>query len=356
MQSQNHQHGFSLLEMMIAMALGVMVMASMVQLFKMGVASSTLVVQRTEMQQNMRAAIELMSKDISLAGSGLPSGGIQLPTNGTISRYGCDQTTCYVPNGTYPNNNYLTGVLPGYNNGVQGKATIPSAPGARNDSITVIYADYNFPLNQYWLDFPTPTSTGTQLDVDVPLPAPSALPSLVTAVGGIQVGDVLWLSSSAGNAVGEVTALSSTSLTFADNDALNLNQSAASVKNNIRALNNGSHLTGYRLYVVTYYLSVPGNGQLPRLMRQVNGRTPVPVADDIINLQFAYDLYNSGTNALDPNQPDPLSYPPDSLGLIQKINLSVMAQSLVNSGTNAQNMRLATSVSARNMAFFDRYK
>jgi len=355
MQSQNHQHGISLLEMMIAMALGVMVMASMVRLFKAGVASCTLVIQRTEMQQNMRAAIELMSKDISLAGSGLPSGGIQLPTNGTVSRYGCDPTMCYVPNGTYPNNNYLTGVLPGYNNGVEAQATIPSAPGARNDSITVIYADYSSPLNQYWLDFPTPTSAGTQLNVDVPFPAPSPLPPLVTAVGGIQVGDVIWMSSSAGNAVGEVTALSSTSLTFADYDALNLNQSAASVKNNIRALNNGSHLTGYRLYVVTYYLSVPGNGQLPRLMRQVNGRTPVPVADDIINLQFAYDLYNSSTNALDPNQPDPLSYPSDSLGLIQKINLSVMAQSLVN-GTNAQNMRLATSVSARNMAFFDRYK
>src|SRR6516225_5990087 len=123
MQSQNHQHGISLLEMMIAMALGVMVMASMVRLFKAGVASCTLVIQRTEMQQNMRAAIELMSKDISLAGSGLPSGGIQLPTNGTVSRYGCDPTMCYVPNGTYPNNNYLTGVLPGYNNGVEAQAT-----------------------------------------------------------------------------------------------------------------------------------------------------------------------------------------------------------------------------------------
>ena len=250
----------------------------------------------------------------------------------------------------------MTGVLPGYKNGVQGNATIPSAPSARNDSITVIYADYSFPLNQYWLDFPTPTSTGTQLNVNVPFPAPAPLPPLITAAGGIQVGDVIWLSSSAGNAVGEVTALTSTSMTFADNDALNLNQSAASVKNNIRALNNGSHLTGYRLYVVTYYLSVPANGQLPRLMRQVNGRTPVPVADDIINLQFAYDLFNSNTNALDPNQPDPLSYPQDSIGLIQKVNLSVMAQSLVENGKNAQNMRLATSMSARNMAFFDRYK
>jgi type II secretory pathway pseudopilin PulG len=352
---QTRHHGFSLLETMISMSLGLLVMGSMVQLFKMSTTTSRLVVQRTEMQQNMRAAIELMTKDISLAGSGLPDAGIQLPLGGpNPSRYGCDQATCYVPGGTYPNNNSMTGVLPGYGNGVQGKAAIPAAPGARNDSITVIYADQNFPLNQYWLDFPSPTSTGTQLNVNVPFPAPNPLPAQITSVGGIQVGDVILLNG--GAAVGEVTAVSNNSLTFADNDALNLNQSAAGITNNIRALNNGSHLSGLRLFVVTYYLSVPGNGQSPRLMRQVNGRTPVPVADDIINLQFAYDLFNSQTNALDPNQPDPLSFPSDSLGLVQKINISVMGQSLANSAKDAQNMRLATSVSARNMAFFDRYK
>jgi type II secretory pathway pseudopilin PulG len=363
MNMRTRYHGFTLLETMISMSLGLLVMGSTVQLFKMATTTSTMVVQRTEMQQNMRAAIELMTKDISLAGSGLPDAGIQLPLGGTVSRYGCDQATCHVPGGTYPNSgsptfapNFMTGILPGYSNGVEAKAAIPATPGLRNDSITVIYADYSFPLNQYWLDFPTPTSTGTQLNVNVPFPAPNPLPPQVTAVGGIQVGDIIWLSNSTGNAVGEVTAVSNGSLTFADNDALNLNQSAAAITNNIRALNNGSHLTGYRLYVVTYYLTVPTNGQTPRLMRQVNGRAPVPVADDIINLQFAYDLFNSNTNALDPNQADPLSFPTDSVGLIQKVNVSVMGQSLVNSAKNTQNMRLSTSVSARNMAFFDRYK
>jgi prepilin-type N-terminal cleavage/methylation domain-containing protein len=356
MEKPTRQRGFSLLEMMIAMALGAIVLGSTVQLFKLGSDSSRLVVQRTEMQQNMRAAIELMTKDISLAGSGLPDAGIQLPLNGTVSRYGCDQTTCHVPNATFPNNNFMTGVLPGYTNGVEAKALIPSAPSARNDSITVIYADYNFPLNQYWLDFPAAGANGTQLNVNVPFPAPNPVPPLITTPAGIQVGDVIWLSNSLGNAVGEVTAVSNNSVSFADNDALNLNQSNAAVTNNIRALNNGTHLTGYRLYIVTYYLTVPANGELPRLMRQVNGRTPVPVADNIINMQFAYDLFNSNTSALDPNQADPLSYPSDALGLIQKVNISVMGQSLVNNAKNAQSMRLATSVSARNMAFFDRYK
>jgi len=360
MKMRTRQQGFSLLEMTISMALGVLVLGSMVQLFKMGTTTSKLVVQRTEMQQNMRAAIELMTRDISLAGSGLPDAGIQLPLGGTVSRYGCDQSTCHVPGGTYPSNggvpNFMTGILPGFTNGVEAKAAIPAAPSARNDSITVVYADYNFPLNQYWIDFPAAGSTGTQLNVNLPFPAPVPAPPQITAVGGIQVGDVIWLQNSLGSAVGEVTAVTNNSLSFADNDALNLNQSNAAVTNNIRALNNGTHLQGYRLFVVTYYLTVPANGENPRLMRQVNGRTPVPVADDIINLQFAYDLFNSNTSALDPNQPDPLSYPADAVGLIQKVNISVMGQSLSNSAKGAQNMRLATSVSARNMAFFDRYK
>ena len=104
MNMRTRHQGFSLLEMMISMSLGLIVMGSMVQLFKMATTTSRLVVQRTEMQQNMRAAIELMTKDISLAGSGLPDAGIQLPIGGTVSRYGCDQSTCHVPGGTYPSN------------------------------------------------------------------------------------------------------------------------------------------------------------------------------------------------------------------------------------------------------------
>ena len=118
----------------------------------------------------------------------------------------------------------------------------------------------------------------------------------------------------------------------------------------------GGTMTAYRIFVVTYYLTVPANGQLPRLMRQVNGLAPVPVADNIINLQFAYDLYNSNTNALDPAQPNPLGVAGDNLNLVQKINMAVMGQSLINNRKNAQSMALATSVSAQNMAFRNRYQ
>jgi hypothetical protein len=101
-------------------------------------------------------------------------------------------------------------------------------------------------------------------------------------------------------------------------------------------------------------LTVPGAGQAPRLIRQVNGLTPVPVADDLINLQFAYDVYNSTGAALDANQANPLGVA-ESPNLIQKINLVVMGQSIITDG-NPQSLFLATDVSARNMAFRNSYQ
>ena len=135
------------------------------------------------------------------------------------------------------------------------------------------------------------------------------------------------LSNTLGTAVGEVTNVTPTGIEFANLDPLNINQNGAA-SNNIAAISTGANTVAYRLFAVTYYLTVPATpGQTPRLMRQVNGLIPVPVADNIINLQFSYDLYNSTTSALDVNQSNPLGVG-DSPNLMQKINIVVMGQSM----------------------------
>jgi prepilin-type N-terminal cleavage/methylation domain-containing protein len=353
-RNQNPQRGFTLLELMVSMALGLIVMASLTSLFKTGMNSTMLVTQRAETQQNMRAAIDLMVKDIGMAGAGLPSGGIQLP-NGTgwngASKYACDQGgTCHVPTHAYPTNNYMYGIIPGFSNGVEASAVIPAAPASINDSITSIYCDYNFPLFEYDVTFVGGTGGQISLAVDalyVANPPPAA-----NAAGGIVQGDLIMLSNSIGTAVGEVSNVTATTITFNDLDPLNINQSGAQF-NNIKFISGGANTVAYRLQAVTYYLTVPAAGQTPRLMRQVNGLIPVPVADDIINLQFAFDTYNNG--ALDANQANPLGVA-ESPNNIQKVNILVMGQSIINNGNKAQNMYLATSVSARNMAFRNRYQ
>jgi len=373
-QKHNATLGFTLVELMVSMAVGLIVLAAMASLFKTGMNSTMLVTQRAETQQNMRAAIDLVAKDISMAGAGLPSGGIHLPNGAgsSTSKFGCDQTgTCHVTNHSYPNNNYMYGIVPGFTNGVEGGASIAAAPApAVNDSITVVYADYNFPLWEYNMTFTSATS-GANVTLAVAPTYTANPPPGITCAGGIQVGDLIMVAGGGLTEVGEVTNLTSTAtaatcgngtavtgtMAFANGDALNINQDGAA-SGNLKAIASnlaGSPAVAYRIYVVTYYLTVPGANQTVRLMRQVNGQTPQPVADDIINLQFAYDVYNSTTDALDSNQANPLGAG-ESPNNIQKVNLLIMGQSIINNGNKSQNLYLATDVSARNMAFRNRYK
>lgn len=355
--------GFTLVELMVSMAVGLIVLGAMAMLFKTGMNSAMLVTQRAETQQNMRAAMDLMVKDISMAGAGMPSGGIQLPTGGTatLSKYGCDQTgACHVPNGTY-SGNLMYYIDPGYLDGVEASATIAAAPPpAVNDSITVAYADFNpnCPLWSYNVTF---TAGSNPLTATFTPPVGVTLPA-INANGCEQKGDLLMISGGSYTAVGEITQISSASGTgtvqFANADPLNINQSGnASTTGNMQAVATAlgaSAGVAYRIFVVSYYLSVPAAaGQTPRLMRQVNGLTPAPVSDDIINLQFAYDNYNASTNALDANQPNPLGAG-ESPNNIQKVNILLMGQSITNDG-NSQNLYLATDVSASNMAYSNPY-
>ncbi len=378
MLKSKSQRGFTLLELLVASMIGLTVILIMTSLFKVGMDATFRVTQRAETQQNLRAAIELMTKDISLAGGGLPSGGLQLVTGGTVSLFGCNQTgTCYVPGGTYPQsgagvNNYMYGIIPGFSNGVQNNAVIAAAPGQINSSVTSIYCDYNFPLNNFTFTFPTNASA------NVAVINAGLTPNNILAPGGLNVGDlILFTVSTPGNGktqsgtslvqnaavVAEVTGIpNNTSMAFAAADALNFNQLGGGIANNLAtvaaaAAGAGAQTSACRLNAVSYFLQVPAAGgtvQTPRLMRQVNGLDAVPVADNIINLQFTYDVIDSTTGTVVANQQDPIGAG-ESPSLIQKVNVWIMASSLLSNGNKSQNMYLATSVSLRDMSFCNSY-
>src|SRR5260370_37752932 len=174
-RSTKRESGFSLLEMVIAMALGTIVLGVAVQLFSQGVAATWTVSQRAEMQQDFRAASEMLTKDLSLAGSGLGNNvQIGLPTTSTTPVYGCDQSLkCYI-SGTaaaYPKQGagtYLYGLIPGWKYG----PTLNASQGA-TDVVTVVYTDSGFFLNCYNVTV-TPS---TLVTFTLPSPLTCALPS-----------------------------------------------------------------------------------------------------------------------------------------------------------------------------------
>lgn len=378
MNTKNRASGFSILELMVAMSLGLIILGAATQLFNVGMKTSALVSNRIETQQNARTALNLIAQDVSLAGAGLPPGGLQLPVGGpSLSRFGCDQgPICYLNNNTYPVgtvgtvapttpvSNYMFGLIPGSNNGI-GKPGLTNIPATNRipDAVTSIYVDNINAFNLFTGAFPNPaTNAGKTVTLTAPTPMPATLLPATDPGVGIKVGDLLLITTSLGSAVGEVSTVAplnttGATVTFADGDPLAINQSTATASNiNAIVTGAGTPVKVQRLLVITYYIQVPTGGQLPRLMRQVNGQTPQPVADNIIDLQFDYDMCDTGnTGGTCANTADPLAVN-ISPNNIHKITIKLMAESLTSNGKDSQSMQLSTAVSARNLTFRDRYQ
>ena len=225
--SANSSRGFSLIELLVSLAVGTLVVGSAVKLFTQGMDATFVVSQRAEMQQDLRASSNLLIKDISLAGAGLPSAtGIALPQSATKPIYGY-APSCAAKNNCAPGNGIvypcssaiahpcipsLYGLIPGYQLGI----TVPGSPNP-SDVITVVYSDTVFALPCYTIQSITTVSVRVQLPAVLPatciLTPPLVAPQAVNAPAvGLTPGDLILVQSTvAGNsatAVGEVTNVS----------------------------------------------------------------------------------------------------------------------------------------------------
>ena len=387
-RSTKRERGFSLLEMVIALALGTIVTGAAVQLYSQGVGATWTVSQRAELQQDFRAASNILTRDLSLAGAGLSdNAAIQLATSATIPRYGCDQTgACYLGSannaaGTYPLQSngapYLYGLLPGFEAG----PTLTSNPQA-TDTVTVVYTDNSFLLNCYAATVTNATTVTFALPVaPTPWPTGCVFPSGVTTpqllndtVVGLTAGDVILISATLNSSqvvaevTGAPTATGATTFTvpFASGDVLKMNQATGT--NNLASVTTGTQVTAQRLMVITYYLD--NTPSPPRLMRQISGHSPMPVAENIVYMKFGYDMFNDNTSLPAVNQCKPgdnttscnlLNGSTGSAGLlpnqITKIDILHMAMDSTVKGAQGgyQGLDLETSVSARNLTYNDNY-
>lgn len=385
-RSTKRESGFSLLEMIIAMALGTVVLGAAVQVYIQGVQATWTTSQRAELQQDFRAASNMLTSDLSLAGAGLnPGAAIALPS-ATAPVYGCAQTgaspaPCYLgaANATsvaYPTHsgaNYLYGLLPGYDAG----PTLLTAQGA-TDVTTVVYTDNNFYLDCYTATINTATKVTftlpgtTSANCTSPTGNTGAQAVNDSAVG-LTAGDLVLFTFGTANVVAEVTtAATAAGVTkFAASDALNMNQ-GTTVNNSLAYQFTNGTLTGYasRILVISYYID--NTLTPPRLMRQVSGHTPVPVGENVVYLKFTYDLFNTSTGAPAAACSNPGAVSDGcsgaSTGLlpnqITKINIQNMAMDSTlqgsqvgtgGTGSGYQRMDLQTSVCARNLTYVNNY-
>jgi prepilin-type N-terminal cleavage/methylation domain-containing protein len=373
-RSIKRERGFSLLEMVVATAIGTVVVGAAAQLYVQGVSATLVVSQRAEMQQDFRAASNMLTKDLSLAGAGLnPGAAIALPTSSTIPVYGCDQSnTCYINSTSvqYPQQSgtpYLYGLLTGYNLG-------PTISGQTTDAITVAYTDPSFYLNCYDATIASATRVTFALDAassNCSAPSSGSIQSINDSAVGLTAGDLVLFYFGTTPVVAEVfgTAPTSTTVTFAASDPLKMNQGSAVPKSVAYQFTQPTK-TGYgvRLLVITYYLD---NTVSPsRLMRQISGHTPMPVAESAVYMKFTYDLFNTNTNSIatqcqNPGATGDVCYSGTSSGLlpnqVTKINIANMAMdstvksSMYGLSKGDQSIDLQTSVSTRNLTYVNNY-
>jgi prepilin-type N-terminal cleavage/methylation domain-containing protein len=400
-RSANSSSGFSLIELLVALGVGTLIVGAAVKLFTQGMNATFVVSQRAEMQQDLRATTDLLFKDISLAGAGLPSGtGIQLPSQAGRPIYGfapsCAAKNNCAPGGgiaypctafnAVPCNPTLYGLIPGFRLGIK----VPGSPNP-SDVITVGYTDTVFALPCYTIQTITPTAATVQLPAVLPptciltppLVAPQPVITAPPTAGGLTPGDLILFQSTVGGntaiAVGEVTNVVANgggnyNIAFAAGDTLNLNQPGA-LAGDLAQLACGPApavacpptATATRIFMVSYYLWMmpdplgvgPGT---PTLMRQVNGQTPVPVHEGVVNFQFTYDTYGPTGQLLNALGDGGYSTG-TSFNLIRKINLVHLTTRSQVSGVRSsmaitngyQTFDTETSISARNLSYQNRY-
>lgn len=346
--------GFSLIELLVAMTITVLVVAGTLAMLDQGQRTSAGIALSSNTIQNLRAGMNYLSRDVVLAGQGLPTGGIPIP-NGAgvpVNRPG--------PGGT----SYTFGAAPNFFTAIPvvttGGGLGPSVLRA-SDMITVMYADNSLTLNQNVINDPVgppvcsgsidPNGAFVTFDVNcTPLGA---------GPGGqnIQPGDLIMFSNAQGNALAVVTTISGQTLNFATGDPYNINQRtdpSGTMKQIQVPPGSGNYppTTATRVTMVTYYLdtSEPTN---PRLMRRINFNAATAVAECIEDLQISYDFVDGNGNPAD------LKDPPagDSANQIQNVNLFIAGRSYypVSQTNKYYRNNLVTNVAPRSLVFFNRY-
>lgn len=373
--------GFTLIEIMVAMAVSLIVLGGAFLMFRDSSKANTNVTQSADMSDNLRAGLNMIVQDLVQTGTGIPTGGIAIPN--TPNAAGCNSgapvnrpptilnLTFQGPNANNPGCNViLPAIEPG--NALGPSVVSPDGTkGPRTDIVTVMFGDNTLALDQKPINGPNcpagaiaPNGSTITFDPNCVVIGGAGIPvntgDLIMIFNGINPNGVLQT----------VTGVAGQTLTFAAGDAFNLNGRSGTETNgtilqlqnlNAAGAPNGTYpaTSCTRVWMITYYLDSVTDPLHPMLMREVNFNPPQPVAESYENLQFTFN-FADGTTPAPVNQvavpvvPAPTG---DDENQIRSVNVYVGARS-ANRNANSKYVRtnLSTQVALRSMAYFNTYK
>lgn len=382
LHKKNRAAGFTLVELIISMAVTMILLYAAFSAFKDASQSNQQVTMAADMTGNLRAGLDLIQQDLIQAGTGIPNTGIPIP----YTSNGATPTPCNLA--TAPRRPILGGttgfplcnsVLPAISPGAMmgPPITAPDAiagtvsnPGSITDEITIIYADNESGMDDSPVNRPasgtTTACTGTisvngqQLTFDTSVgcfdPTKASTP--------IGPGDLVMFSNSLGTALQYITSGSGATYNFAPGDPFGLNGRSDPNGTILQLQNAGCSTpancwpptTVTRVWMITYFLDNVADPQHVRLIRQVNLKSPTAVGESLENLQFTYNFIDGVTNPVNQSTV-PVG---DSESQIRSVNVYLGARSSysIRQGSKFLYSRsnLMTQVSLRSMAFVNKYQ
>jgi prepilin-type N-terminal cleavage/methylation domain-containing protein len=373
------QSGFTLVEFTVAMAITLIALAATMLAFKDATRSNQNVAMHEDMTDNLRAGMNLITQDLIETGTGLPTGGITIPTYAPTGA--CPGGTSNLNRPTFSGaatfpicNTVLPSINPGPDLGPF--ITSPDATSSVNtDIISVLYAD----------NAASATSGVVGIDSQ-PINGPSCPGGSISATGnsvtfdsncfnvanlsarGVQLntGDLIMFSNTYGNALQTITNISGQTLTFSSGDAFKLNGTNAPAGTIVQIQNYSLDVGGNkifnlgtypptmatRVWMITYYLDNLADPAHVRLIRRVNFNPGQPVGETLENLQFTFN-FNDGMMTNQPGIPNGYSE-----SQIRSVNLYLGTRSTNKLGQNNKYARenFQTQVSLRSMAYVNQYQ
>ena len=331
------EQGFGLLELLIGIGLTLVILTTTMVALNDGVRLSNAAQSISEMRHNGRNGLNLMTRDLIQTGQGIPTGGIPIPS-------GAGVTPIVRPGPGVLSYVAGTVVLPAL---TPGPAQGPVVKGRLTDIISLLYADQTLDLDEFPLS--AIAADGSTMTVN-------AATSITDADDGIATGDLILFSNPLGHAVQQVTGVAGQIVTFGATDSMNLNQRAAPAGTIMQlqdAPDSFPMTTARRIWMITYFVD-NADPAAPKLMRVVNNGTPRPIALDIEDIQFTFDLVDGYTNPADVESP-PVGNSPAQ---IRKVNVLLATRShKQNAATGRyQYQTLTTQVALRSLSFIDRYQ
>jgi prepilin-type N-terminal cleavage/methylation domain-containing protein len=375
--------GFSLIELLVSVAILVVIVGSTLAALSQGVKATQGVTLMADTQENLRAGLNYMVRDLVQAGESIPQGGIPLPNNAGVTSINepSPPTLAYQFPAT---STVLPAITPGPNQGLLTATPDPNIPGVtlfgpnRTDMITMIYADNSLidntiPATPHTLnEFPIflAPSAGPPANPGCPAGSIAANGSSVTfditcinintGNTGLKAGDLIMFQNAGGVTLQCITRVAGQTVQFAAGDPFKLNQTAlpnGTLPNTAAPAGSGAYppTTATRIWMITYYINSNTNPQRPMLMRQVNFNPAVAVAEVIENLNVTYDIVDSVATV--PATNAHILTAPDAPGQIRKVNLLLAARAEVPYSDTQYYFRnnLQTEVSVQSLSFFNQY-